>query len=99
MKETEFHPALQELLKSNRLREENYEAQLLEFLREEVRKLLEGDTEKLWQILYRLDVSEMKVREALNKLTPSAWPEEIAKLILKRESERQFWKEKYRRQE
>jgi hypothetical protein len=98
LKETEFHPALQELLKSNRLREENYEAQLLEFLREEVRKLLEGDTEKLWQILYRLDVSEMKVREALNKPTPSAWPEEIAKLILKRESERQFWKEKYRRQ-
>jgi hypothetical protein len=41
---------------------EHTEALLLSFLRVEVGKLLEADTEKLWQILYRLDVSEGKVK-------------------------------------
>jgi len=96
LKETEFHPALKEFLQISNIEGENVEALLLSFLREKVGKLLAGDTEKLWQILYRLDVSEEKVRDLFRSMPASNWTNGIADLILEREKERQYWRNRYK---
>ena len=69
---------------------------LLELLTKSITALLAQPGEKLFQILYRLDVPEKKVQAVLSDFQAGQWPEEIAKLIINREKERQFWKQKYR---
>jgi len=69
---------------------------LFQLLTEGIARLLNEPGEKLFQILYRLDVSESKVQVVLKNFTPEKWPGELAKLILEREKERQFWREVYK---
>lgn len=69
---------------------------LLELLTKSIAALLAHPGEKLFQILYRLDVPEKKLQAVLNDLPAGQWPEEIAKLIIDREKEREFWRKRYR---
>lgn len=69
---------------------------LFQLLTEGIARLLNEPGEKLFQILYRLDVSESKIQVVLKNFTPEKWPGELAKLILEREKERQFWRKRYR---
>jgi hypothetical protein len=58
--------------------------------------LLNGNFEKLLQILYRVDVSQKKFEEAMQlpNLTESAL--QIANLIIERELEKVTWRMKYK---
>lgn len=72
------------------------ETLLLELLTKSIAGLLAQPGEKLFQILYRLDVPEKKVQVVLKNFPAGQWPEEIAKLIIDREKEREFWRKRYR---
>ncbi len=91
----QLHPAFGEILSETPLLSGKPEDQLFPLLVASVLKLLQTETEKLWQILYRLDVSEKKVREFLQNNPESKWPEGIAGLIIEREKERQRWRSIY----
>jgi hypothetical protein len=69
---------------------------LLELLTKSIAELLAQPGEKLFQILYRLDVPEKKVNQVLESCAASEWPSELARLILHREKERQFWRTRYK---
>jgi hypothetical protein len=69
---------------------------LLALLSKSIAALLAQPGEKLFQILYRIDVPEKKVQAVLNDFPAGQWPEEIAKLIIDREKEREFWRKRYR---
>ena len=58
------------------------EAAILERLAARVVQLIEGDSERFFQLMYRLDISEKKLNEALLHLDA---PEKIARLIYDRQ--------------
>jgi hypothetical protein len=93
-----MHPAIFEILPENQIPVSTIEnSQELEIALEiQIAHMLVHETEKLWQVLYRLDVSEKKVRELLQKNPETVWPQGITKLILEREDERQKWREVYK---
>ena len=68
---------------------------LYSLLAEGITRLLNEPNEKVFQILYRLDVAESKVQGVLKNCMPKNWPEELAKLIMEREKQRQYWRLKY----
>ena len=63
---------------------------------EAINGLLASSDERLMQVLYRLDVPENKVRQVFKEALPENWPADLARLILEREKERLYWREKYR---
>jgi len=72
------------------------EEQFLLVLQNQVSHMLLFEFEKLMQILYRMDINEGKVQTIINFQTREQWPDAIARLILEREKERIFWREKYK---
>lgn len=66
---------------------------LQRWLAEQVRILLNNDFQRLLNILYRIDVSEVKTKTALSKDDPA---DAIAALIIARELEKVDSREKYR---
>lgn len=52
--------------------------------------------EALLQLLYRLDVSEQKVKQKTSEVPPELWAETVATLIMEREQERMYWRNKYK---
>ncbi len=93
-----MHPAIFEIVPENQIPVSTIEnSRELEIALEiQIAHMLIHETEKLWQVLYRLDVSEKKVRELLQKNPETVWPQGITKLILEREEERQKWREVYK---
>ena len=93
-----MHPAIFEIVPENQIPVSTIEhSRELEIALElQIAHMLIHETEKLWQVLYRLDVSEKKVRELLQKNPETVWPQGITKLILEREKERQKWREVYK---
>ena len=71
------------------------EKRLLSMLEDGIQQLLSNNTEKLFQILYRLDIPESKVQAILKNHLPENWANRIAGLILEREKERLKWRAKY----
>jgi hypothetical protein len=65
-----------------------------QFLIEKIQYLLSYDTEKLWWVLYRIDISENKAIEALQAEPKENGVERLADLII----ERQIQKVKTRRE-
>ena len=97
--EIEFmHPALFEILPENQIPANAFEnsPELKAALELQIAHMLIHETERLWQVLYRLDVSEKNVRELLQKNPETVWPQGITELILEREKERQKWREVYK---
>jgi len=93
-----MHPALFKILPTNQIPSNAFEnsPELKAALEMQIAHMLIHDTEKLWQVLYRLDVSEKKVKEFIQNNPESAWPQGITELILEREKERQKWRERYK---
>jgi len=93
-----MHPALFEILPENQLPAKAFEnsLELKAALEMQITHMLIHETEKLWQVLYLLDVSEKKVRELLQKNPETVWHQGITELILEREKERQKWREVYK---
>lgn len=69
---------------------------LLEAVRQRVVYLLAHRLEYFFTLLYRLDVSEAAVREALDPAYPRPAAERIAELIVEREKEKAATRLKYR---
>lgn len=70
------------------------EEQLESFV-EYIDYLINNDFNKLVNILYRVDVSEYKLRETLALNTKKSAGDLIARLILEREAEKIAWRIKY----
>lgn len=64
------------------------EDDLLRELTHRIASMLEGNAEFLFSLLYRMDVSEAKVRAALRLDAPDPAPIGLAKLVLERQKER-----------
>ena len=62
-----MHPAIFEILPENQIPAIAFEnsRELKAALEFQIAHMLVYETEKLWQVLYRLDVSEKKLRELL----------------------------------
>ena len=76
------------------IRQVNTREQLLAKLEEMVVWLMNKDLEKLLWILYRIDVDEQRIKQALAAEMPEKGPRLIAEMILEREEQ----KEQYRKQ-
>jgi hypothetical protein len=72
------------------------EEDLEKALSEVIYRMIDRDLEKLFAILYRLDVSEQKVHAALRKNNDIAPHIAIAKLIIKRHKEKLETRQQYR---
>ena len=67
------------------------------WLKEVIRDLIETDITGLMQLLYRIDVSEEKVKTAIENTNIDA-DEMIAKLIIDRQLRKIEWREKIRKE-
>lgn len=73
------------------------EADLLEQLSTYLNELINRDFNAVVQILYRMDVSEMKVREKLaNPMSVETAGLILAHLLIQRELEKMKWRERYK---
>ena len=70
--------------------------ELLKLIEELVTELVNHDFERLLLMLYRLDVSEQKVKQAIDTAGPTNASRNIAKLILDREKEKAVSREQYK---
>ncbi|MBV7440969.1 hypothetical protein KRX57_06010 [Weeksellaceae bacterium TAE3-ERU29] len=97
MNEVEIlHNSLVVLDSQNRY-EDIKEAELLKTkLIELIRKLLDEDFSRLLQLLYRVDVSEDKLKQAFVIHKEKEPSEIIAEMIIKRQREKLKWREWYK---
>ena len=70
--------------------------ELLKLIEELVTELVNHDFERLLLMLYRLDVSEQKVKQAIDTAGPANASRNIAELILAREKEKAVSREQYK---
>lgn len=76
---------LQNYFELDQLSEDDGYQKLLDYLTEEVAHLIEFDFERLLFILYRIDVSEQKVKKAIAESGLDEAPGKIAELIIERQ--------------
>ena len=69
-------------------REEMTEEEFFDFLSDHIAWLIENRLEYLFSLMYRLDVSEAKVRMALSPLAPDPANIGIARLVMERQKQR-----------
>ncbi|MFT4968424.1 MAG: hypothetical protein ACI9O4_000153 [Chitinophagales bacterium] len=72
------------------------EEELLDLIETLIEELVNNDFEKLLLLLYRLDVSEKKVKKAIDLSGPTKASRSIAELVLAREKEKAISREKYK---
>lgn len=82
-------------LRPELVEETQSEEQLLALIEQLVEELINHDFERLLLILYRLDVSEVKVKKAIDDSGPALASRRIAELILEREKAKVRTREKY----
>ena len=73
----------------------NNEEALLLLLTEYIQELINKNFEHLLWLLYRVDVGEKKVKQAIENTEPENVANTIAKMILEREKEKIATREKY----
>ena len=73
----------------------NPDDRLVEELKRVVSYLLDHDFQRLLNALYRIDVSEQKVKSILAKANPESLASELTVEILKRERQKIFFRQKY----
>jgi siroheme synthase (precorrin-2 oxidase/ferrochelatase) len=71
------------------------EEELTQLIKQLIQELIDSDFEKLLLILYRLDVDENKVKNAIDLSGPADAPLSIAQLIIEREKERIATRKQY----
>ncbi|KAB2914655.1 MAG: hypothetical protein F9K23_13075 [Bacteroidetes bacterium] len=69
---------------------------LVKRIAEEVQYLIDYDLNKLWNLLYRIDVSEKKVKEVIETTPFNQHSLLIAQLILKRQQEKVISRKNYK---
>lgn len=62
-----------------------------------VRKMLHQNYERLLNLLYRIDVPEAKVAEALSEYPPNEAPEALADMIIERQLQKVITRQQYRK--
>jgi hypothetical protein len=75
--------------------EEQLFQELRKVLIRRIEELIERDTEKLMWVLYRIDVNEKKVREALMVNSSLNYAEALADLIIERQIEKAISRKLY----
>lgn len=81
---------------SNEINDDKSQA-IYEKLVDYLNELVHQDFNKLVSILYRINVSEQKVRSSLANTSPNQSAGEIiANLIIQREQEKIMWREKFK---
>lgn len=83
-------------LRPELVNEAENEADLINLIEQLVQELIDTDFEKLLLLLYRIDVSEVKVKKAIDLSGPENASLSIAKLIFEREKEKAISREKYK---
>ena len=83
-------------LDSKALHEIKSEEELFLLLSEYIQELIDTDFSKLVNTLYRIDVSEMKIKKALNLSDPKNANRVIAQLIIEREKQKIKTREAYK---
>lgn len=73
----------------------NREEEIFSNLRKIVAQLLDHDMEKLLQILYRVDVSESKVKRILSLSDPEHLCNELTHAIIDRMKQKLYYRSKY----
>ena len=71
------------------------EEELIDLISQLIQELIDQDFEKLLLLLYRLDINEKKVKEAIDISGPANAPLSIAKLIMAREKQKIATRAKY----
>ncbi len=74
----------------------NTDGELLKLIEELVTELVNHDFERLLLMLYRLDVNEQKVKQAIDTAGPNNASRNIAELVLAREKEKAVSREQYK---
>lgn len=69
---------------------------LLKILTTEIQHLIDYDLNKLWSLLYRIDVAEKKVKEVIATTPFTEHAKHIAELIIARQLEKIESKRKYK---
>lgn len=69
---------------------------VVKFMAQRIEEMMSGDFEALMSMMYRLDVAESKIREALAPGNPENPATGLAKLIIERQKQRMETREKYR---
>lgn len=72
-----------------------YEA-LLQRLTNEIQHLIDFDLNKLWSVLYRIDVNEHKVKDLLATTPFAQHAQGIAQLIIERQQQKNISRKKYK---
>ena len=70
---------------------------LIRLVAEEIQYLIDHNLDKLWSLLYRIDVSEKKVKEVIATMPYSSHAIKIAELIVMRQEEKVQTRKKYKR--
>jgi|LakMenEpi03Aug12_release.lakeMendotaPanAssembly.Ray.scaffolds.fasta_scaffold1273801_2 hypothetical protein len=95
------------VLETGRLVNKDFELAQSDFISEEdlekalsavIYRMIDHELEKLFSILYRLDINEQKVHAALKKNNDIAPHIAIAKLIIKRHKEKLITRQQYRQE-
>ena len=71
------------------------EIQLLDFLKKRIAELIQLDFERLINILYRFDVSEESVKQALAQTDVNLTIEQLSLLMIQRAKQKQKIRKKY----
>ncbi len=58
--------------------------------------LLEYDPQRLVNLMYRLDADETRFKAALTHSSRESIADQLAELVLEREKQKVFWRNKYR---
>jgi len=61
-----------------------------------ITQLLQREPERLFQLMYRLDVDEQKFRQLLERAPNATVVTELSVLVLEREMLRVYWRNRYR---
>lgn len=95
---SEIEQLSKELLHKEFMLEPNADySQILILLKQELVRLMLYDSERLWNILYRIDVNEEKVKNLFTKEKPEEIAGLLAKLIIERMEQKAISRIKYRK--
>ncbi|WP_236979569.1 hypothetical protein [Membranihabitans maritimus] len=72
------------------------EEELLEMLTGRISSMIDENTDLLFSLLYRLDISEAKIKKVIDRQKDESISRGLAKLVLERQKERLRTKAKYR---
>ena len=63
-----------------------------------IQQMMDADFERFLSVMYRMDVSEARLKKAMHTPNPQEVYIQIARLIIEREEQKIYWREKYKDQ-